>query len=314
MKNLIKFIIFIGILAFLILYIYPNYLSSNNRRISKLGYSSDSIKKINDLEIEEYILNNKYSKVLDNILSDDDYDENYFEDYFENKYFKIESLERYIKYDEKTDYSKDKVVIYVNINLDKDFYTDIRKIDNPNDTLALVNKYYALPDDFEAKNLITFSDKYSYNSQKMNEIAAENMMKLIDDARSAGYTLTIVSGYRTESYQKNLYDTSVKNNGKDHADKYSARPGHSEHQTGLTADISNKAGVLNGFEKFPVYNWVKENAHKYGFIERYPKGKEFITGYSYEPWHYRYVGVKAATTIYEEDITFEEYVVKYLNY
>jgi D-alanyl-D-alanine carboxypeptidase len=205
-------------------------------------------------------------------------------------------------------------VIYVNIGLDKDFYSEINNIKDTNNTLILVNKYNKLPDKFEADNLITFSDSYSYNSQKMNKIAAENMMKLIDDARSNGYTLMVVSGYRTERLQNTLYTNSVNQNGKAHADAFSARPGHSEHQTGLAVDISNIAGTLDGFEKYPVYEWIIKNAHKYGFIERYPKGKEFITGYGYEPWHYRYVGVDVATTIYEENITFEEYSVKYLKY
>ena len=96
------------------------------------------------------------------------------------------------------------------------------------------------------------------------------------------------------------------------ADTYSARPGHSEHQTGLAIDLAAFNSNLNNFEETKEYEWVKDNAHLYGFILRYPKGKEHITGYMFEPWHYRYVGTKVAKEIYEMDITFDEYYELFL--
>ena len=110
--------------------------------------------------------------------------------------------------------------------------------------------------------------------------------------------------------QNYLFNNSVKKNGIDHALVYSAKKGHSEHQLGLAVDLNT---TQNSFEKTKQYKWLKQNSYKYGFIERYPKGKEFITGYAFEPWHYRYLGVDIATKIFEENITYEEYLVKYDN-
>ena len=91
-------------------------------------------------------------------------------------------------------------------------------------------------------------------------------------------------------------------------DTYSARAGHSEHQTGLAIDVSSNNPDILSFEMSTSFKWMKEHAHEYGFILRYPKGKEDITGYMYEPWHYRYVGKEIATLLYQTGMTFDEYV------
>lgn len=309
MIKFIKVLLILAVIGFSFYYGLPyltDKLENNNEmneKLKNLGYTMDEIKIIyNKLKKEEIkdILNIEKNDKLIGFIEDD--------------YFKFKNLERYIIYNKKNNFSAKKIVMYVNIGLDKEFYSDIKKVTNTNNKLVLVNKYNSLPKNFEAQNLITFNNNYSYNGQKMEKTAAESMMSLIDEARNKGYTLMVISGYRTESYQTELYNSSLNINGKTHADMYSARPRHSEHQTGLSVDISNIAGVIDGFEKYEVYNWIKENAYKYGFIERYPKGKEFITGYGYEPWHYRYLGVEAATVVYNKQITFEEYTVKYLNY
>ena len=103
---------------------------------------------------------------------------------------------------------------------------------------------------------------------------------------------------------KNL---SINEKGIVYADKCSARPGHSEHQTGLSIDVMGSNNDYNIFDKSKEFKWMKDNAHKYGFIMRYPKNKEYITGFKYEPWHYRYVGIDTAQKIYENNITLEEY-------
>ena len=107
---------------------------------------------------------------------------------------------------------------------------------------------------------------------------------------------------------ESLFNNSNEKNGLEHALLYSAKKGHSEHQTGYAADLNS---VDESFKDTNEYKWLNQNAFKYGFIERYKKDKEFITGYGYEPWHYRYVGIDIATKIYTENITFEEYCVKY---
>lgn len=142
--------------------------------------------------------------------------------------------------------------------------------------------------------------------------AIEAMDQLLGDAKKAGFNLNAFSGYRSYEYQKTLYDNYVARDGKDAADRYSARPGYSEHQTGLVYDVGevgNEAIWLT--EKFGESEagiWIRDNAHRYGFIMRYPKGKEEITGYMYESWHFRYVGVEVATEIAKTNSTLEEYL------
>ena len=104
--------------------------------------------------------------------------------------------------------------------------------------------------------------------------------------------------------QKNLYNNYVKRDGAQNADRYSARPGYSEHQTGLAFDINYADSRFEGTDQAI---WLAENAYKYGFILRYPEGKEHITGYMYEPWHYRYIGVENAAKIFASGLTLEEY-------
>ena len=136
---------------------------------------------------------------------------------------------------------------------------------------------------------------------------------LAKKASEEGYNIRAVSTYRSYSYQTNLYNNYVSQDGVEEADKYSARAGFSEHQTGLAVDVDNRETDFNNFENTKEFNWMLENAHKYGFILRYPKGKEFITGYMYEPWHFRYVGVEIATYIYQNNLTYEEYYFKFIH-
>ena len=154
--------------------------------------------------------------------------------------------------------------------------------------------------------------KHTINDGKQYLLTKDTYAKYVEMAEAAkkdGITLKVLSSYRTEDYQDSLYNNSVRRNGKVYADNYSARAGHSEHQTGLAVDINSTEGV---FAYTSEFKWLQQHAHKYGFIMRYPKGKEWITGYAYEPWHYRFVGNEAAMRIYEEGITYEEYYIKYV--
>ena len=197
------------------------------------------------------------------------------------------------------------VVMNVNIGLDREFYTNIKEVSDPYDTLVLVNKYYALPSGIEPKSLVNIE------GEKMTPEAAEAMKKMISDLRSTGLTLNLISGYRSEDTQRTLYNRYGNSDGFDNADTYSARPNHSEHQTGLAMDVSENWDLTEEFENTEQFKWLNENAYKYGYILRYKKDKVYMTGYTYEPWHYRYVGVEAATIIKNENLTFEEYYVKY---
>ena len=129
------------------------------------------------------------------------------------------------------------------------------------------------------------------------------MMKMC--ALSKGVKLDIVSGFRSYDYQEKVYNEYVKEFGEKKANTFSAKPGHSEHQTGLALDICEDS---DKFINTKEDKWLQINAHKFGFIVRYPKGKEHITGYKYEPWHIRYVGRKHAKRIYDKKLTLEEYL------
>lgn len=160
------------------------------------------------------------------------------------------------------------------------------------DGILIVNKTYSLPSDYAPPNAtLTTKTSNAFNTMK-------------SDASKLGLNLYVSSGYRSYEYQKNLYQKYVNSDGKVKADTYSARAGHSEHQTGLCFDLNT---ISDSFANTKEGIWVAENCYKYGFIIRYPKGKDSITGYKYEPWHLRYVGVELATLLHNNNLTIEEY-------
>jgi len=188
-------------------------------------------------------------------------------------------------------------------------------IQNPLNTLSLVNKVFGLPENYIPNDLVRPNVLFSFGEAKlekslMREEAAAALEKMFAGARNDGIELAAVSGYRSYGRQDTIFNAEVEKVGKEKALEAVAMPGSSEHQTGLTMDISSKTNNLSLDEQFGKTKegvWLAHNAHEYGFILRYPKGKEGITGYMYEPWHYRYVGIKAATEIYKNKWTLEEY-------
>ncbi|GGJ66073.1 putative carboxypeptidase YodJ [Anoxybacillus voinovskiensis] len=186
---------------------------------------------------------------------------------------------------------------------------------NPTNILALVNKEQSLPASYKPNDLVVPNVPFSFSETNVEKRymrleAARALEQLFAAAQKEGISLIAVSGYRSYERQKELFDEEVKKNGKEKAVHAVAFPGQSEHQTGLAIDISSqsiKANLTASFGDTNEGKWVAVHAHEYGFIIRYPKGKEAITGYQYEPWHIRYVGQKAAKVIYEKNITLEEY-------
>ena len=142
--------------------------------------------------------------------------------------------------------------------------------------------------------------------------AAAAFEQLCAGAAADGYTILGQSGYRSYSYQEQLYNNYVARDGQAAADTYSARPGFSEHQTGLAMDICNGTLSYTEFGQTAEYEWAKEHLHEYGFVLHYLPGTEQITGYMTEEWHIRYVGVETATRIHELGITLDEYCATYL--
>lgn len=189
----------------------------------------------------------------------------------------------------------------------------IEVVADPDDIAVLVNKHNRLPENYEPADLVEPNVQFLYDRKdrrKLRKVAAEALEEMFAAAEKDGIYLAAVSGYRSEATQEVLYNNYVDRDGQEAADRYSARPGHSEHQTGLTMDVSGangKCAVQDCFADTPEAKWIEENAHKFGFIVRYPKDKEHITGYKYEPWHIRYVGKEIAQEIYEKQITLEEY-------
>lgn len=159
------------------------------------------------------------------------------------------------------------------------------------DGILIANKTYALPSSYAPGDLL--SEVY------------DAFYELQAGARSDGLSIYISSGYRSYSLQSSLYERYCARDGREAADRYSARPGHSEHQTGLGLDVNE---ISDAFIGTPEAIWLSEHAHEYGFIIRYPKGKEDITGYKYEPWHIRYLGKDIASDVYYSGLCLEEYL------
>lgn len=182
--------------------------------------------------------------------------------------------------------------------------------------VLLVNRSNRLEKSYIPKSLtipnVRFISYADPKVKKMDATAAKALENLFNTAKKERINLLAVSGYRTYSYQEMLYNNKVASSGRVEADKYVAQPGASEHNTGLAMDVlSDEYSSLDEvFEQTQAYKWLKNNCHKYGFIIRYQKGKENITGYNYEPWHLRYVGISEATEISQKNITLEEYLNK----
>lgn len=192
---------------------------------------------------------------------------------------------------------------------------DIRTVAEPDSIAVLVNKQYKLPDKYKADDLVypdvPFIFKEKIEKRMMRKEAAEALKDMFDGAKADGIYLAGVSAYRSESTQSVLFNNYVERDGEEKARTYSAVPGHSEHQTGLAIDVSGsdgKCAATGCFGGTPEAVWIAGHAHEYGFIVRYPEGKQSITGYMYEPWHIRYVGKEVASEIASRDITLEEYL------
>ena len=181
---------------------------------------------------------------------------------------------------------------------------------DPSDVLILVNKTTNLDQNYVPADLVWVALPGVRDTQ-MRTVAATALGELFNAATKQGLTLYCCSGYRSYATQKELYAQNVSALGQSEADLVSAKPGQSEHQTGLAMDVTAESvgfDLLESFGDTKEGQFVKNNAYLYGFIIRYPNDKTSITGYSYEPWHLRYVGKDVAKVIHDKDITFEEYL------
>lgn len=282
------------------------YHKTNEYKLLNLGYSNDEVDfllDLNDDEIIKYVLSQEKNSKIINILNE--------------KYFLTKNFNLYIEYmNNNKDLSSSEIVRNINIHLDKNFYEDTEKANTTLDTTLLVNKHYLLDKDYIPDDLVNVSQNYAWGevgSQKVREVAYNAFLDMWNAANEEGYYLMINSSYRSYEDQEIVYNNYKNSSGERFADSIAARPGSSEHQTGLALDIFSKTNTnKNTFSQTDEAKWLKENAHNFGFILRYPEDKVDITGYSFESWHYRYVGKDIATYIYENDITYEEYYAYFL--
>lgn len=280
------------------------YHQSDTYKLLEIGYKESEVtlikKKLSDEKITT-LLNEKYNTNLTKLLNE--------------KYYLNKNLDKYLEYlKTNTSYSISDVVAIINVQADKDWYDEdtIKEANVSKDELILINKFNKLDADTTFDDLKNVSLTLSYNGNKLREVALNKYIEMYSAAKSEGLSLIITASYRTFEYQENLYNINASYSDEAYADEVSARPGFSDHQSGLAVDIAKYTVLLKDFETTAEFTWLQENAYKYGFILRYPKDKAYLTGFDYEPWHYRYVGIEAATIIHDENITFDEYYAYYI--
>ncbi len=190
----------------------------------------------------------------------------------------------------------------------------LQTLADPENMTVLVNKQYSLPEDYQPDDLvypeIDFIFEEKIEKRMMRSEAAQALQEMFAAAETQDLHLAGVSAYRSHKTQQSLFNNYVNRDGLEHAKTYSALPGTSEHETGLSIDVTTADGACAAQDCFgdtAEAQWLAEHSYEYGFIIRYPEGKESITGYKYEPWHLRYVGVDIATELVENNLTLEEY-------
>lgn len=276
-----------------------NIIKNINVLIDK-GYSNNDISVIlahgNDEDVTEFAKKDKIK---------------YLEEFYYNmSYAKLKFYDRYLEYSRETGEDEETTVLLVNLGMDKDAYTDPNVIDKFSVDM-LVNKYNMVPEDFEPNDLVVIDSNYRNDDIQMGaKVAVDAFIEMYRAAAREGLGLVINSGYRSYEQQQKLCDTYRSLYGENYVNKYVSFPGFSEHHTGLAFDIGSTSS--NVFVESKEYQWMLKNAHKYGFILRFTKHGENITGFRNEPWHYRYVGKEIAEYIYENNITYEEYYVEFL--
>ena len=291
-------VVLFAILVYGIFYIINtiNYHKTYEYKFLKLGYKNSEFSIIDKLsdESKDYILTINYNKDLSKIIKE--------------KYFLEKNLKAYLKYNEEYDKKLGDIIAIINVGSNNDWYTNTKSTDITKKELMLTNKFYYLDDSYNSDNMVKVSKQYSYGENQMVTSDTYNaFIDMFNQAKKEDLTLIINSSYRSFNDQEEIYKYYKDYKGENYADSIAAHAGFSEHQTGMAIDIQTYGSTANTFEEFDEFKWLQDNAHKYGFILRYPKDKEYLTGYTYESWHYRYVGVEAATYIYENNITFDEY-------
>ncbi len=281
------------------------YVHSYEYKFLSKGYDKEStnyLLKLDDKQ-KNYILKIDYNSDIKNILSE--------------KYFIWENLDTYISYhEENKDKSFTDVIAIVNVKANNNWYDEdnIKETDISLKEKMLVNKFNYLPEGYDDNlDISKIKNWYAYGDCQILTEVYDEYISMYNAAKEDGMELIINSGFRTNNEQKELYKDMDKSRGREYADKYAARPGFSEHETGLALDIfTPDYSTTTTFENSEEYEWLLNNSYKYGFILRYPKDKEYLTGYAYESWHYRYVGRDLAKKVHDSGLTYDEYYAYYI--
>ena len=297
--------ILITIILVLVIIAYINKINSKEYKLEKKGYSKSEINEILKMGEKQinYAIKNNYDRYLIPLSKE--------------KYFIWKNYKDYISYI-KDDYKTAKkgysnVITKVNTMTNYEPYTKTKQTNMKLEYGILVNKHYSLPDKYAPDDIVDMTSQYAYPNNKIRKEVYEAFKEMSKKAKEDNITLIVNSSYRDYETQKQIYEDYSDKNGQEYADKYAARPNFSEHQTGLSIDIFSPGYGMKTFENSPAFTWLSQNSYKYGFILRYPKDKQEITGYSYEAWHYRYLGKDLAQKVYNENITFDEYYAYYLD-
>ena len=306
------YFVLIGLVIFIILIVIGidkfkeyKYHQTNEYHLLEKEYNEEETSEILKLDDEliKYFLNNeKNSKIISLI---------------KEKYYLNKNFDKYLEYlNDNPTLDTATIVRDINIHLNYEFYEKTYKANTNLDTAILVNKYYYLESDYIPDDLVNISQTYSWGengSQKTRQVVYDAFIDMWNAANKEGYYLMVNSSFRNYQDQESVYNAYKNTSGETYANSIATKPGFSEHQTGLALDIFSKSNTnKNTFKDTPEAKWLKENAYKYGFILRYPEEFEEVTGITFEPWHYRYVGKDIAKYIYENNITFDEYYAYFL--
>lgn len=280
-------------------YVDHDDLIDNINKLIKIGYSNSDINiilKHGDNDAVKRFANREKVK--------------YLEEFYLIEYAKLDYYDRYMNYSDQTGEDEETTVLHVNLDMDKEAYVDATLVSDFSLDM-LINKHRYLAEDFEPEDLVKINEKYANGDLYASRISVNAFVEMYNDALKDGYEIVINSAYRSYQDQQDIINTYLNLYGQKYVNNYVAKPGFSEHQTGLAFDIGSKK--VNVFANSEEYKWMLDNSYKYGFINRFPKKYENITEFRSEPWHFRYVGKEIAKYIYDNNITLEEYYVTFLD-
>lgn len=318
-------------------------VACSDSRLAEIGYSEDEIRVIESLgeEAKDKIMEHGYDAEIIKVISDPTFDVLRFDSYLNldlkaedrlmvvNKgyqadsydedtlalmrtaYYIHERLDRYLDYlalHPEMDYRE--VVEMVNCNRDHDYYTNTIVSDTSKDDLIIANKYYTI-EEYVPEDLVHIDSYYGLDAY-LDRDTYEAYVTMADKMMAEGIDVWITSAYRPYDSQVRIYNSYLERDPQEVVDTYSARPGFSDHQTGRVVDLIEPGGDLGTFEDSAAFLWLQDHAYEYGFILRYPSDKREMTGYTYESWHYRYVGKDVAKYIKDNGITFDEYYAYFI--